>query len=81
MGIDWSAAAWRGIAAPKGTPPDIVEVLEKAIAKVHKSDEFIKFMKNRGYGMIWKNSAEFAKFLEKADKDNGEVMKAAGVRK
>lgn len=81
MGIDWSAAAWRGIAAPKGTPPEIVAVLEKAIAKVHKSDEFIKFMKNRGYGMIWKNSAEFAKFLEKADKDNGEVMKAAGVRK
>jgi tripartite-type tricarboxylate transporter receptor subunit TctC len=81
MGIDWSAAAWRGIAAPKGTPPEIVSVLENAIAKVHKSDEFIKFMKNRGYGMIWKGSAEFAKFLEKADRDNGEVMKAAGVIK
>jgi len=81
VGVDWTTAAWRGIAAPKGTPPEIVAILEKAIAKVHKSADFIKFMKNRGYGMVWKDSVAFAKFLEKADKDNGEVMKAAGIIK
>jgi len=81
LGVDWTTAAWRGIAAPKGTPKEIVDVLEKAIAKVHKSPDFIKFMKNRGYGMIWKNSKDFAAMLEKADKDNGEVMKAAGIVK
>jgi len=31
--------------------------------------------------MVWKDSVAFAKFLEKADKDNGEVMKAAGIIK
>ncbi|MBW1992849.1 MAG: tripartite tricarboxylate transporter substrate binding protein [Deltaproteobacteria bacterium] len=81
LGIDWSCAAWRGIAAPKGTPKEITEILEKAVAKVHKSDDFIKFMKNRGYGIKWMDSKTFAQFLEKADKDNGEVMKAAGIIK
>lgn len=81
MGIDWSCAAWRGIAAPKGTPKEITDVLEKAIAKVHKSDDFIKFMKNRGYGIKWMDSAAFSSFLTDADMNNGDVMRAAGIIK
>lgn len=80
-GIDWTAAAWRGIAAPKGTPPEIVAMLEKAIKKVWDSPDFKKFMNGRGYGMIWKSTADFKTFIAKADKDNGEVMKAAGIIK
>jgi len=81
LGIDWTCGAWRGIAAPKGTPAEIVAVLEKAIEKVVKSDEFIKFMKNRGFGIYWLNSADFAKAIAKADEDNGKIMKAAGIVK
>jgi len=81
MGIDWTCGAWRGIAAPLGTPPEIVDVLEKAVAKVVKSDEFIKFMQNRGFGIYWLNSADFAKAIAKADADNGKIMKAAGIVK
>ena len=81
MGINWSCGAWRGIAAPAGTPAEIVAVLEEAIGKVVKSDEFIKFMKNRGFGIYWLPSAEFAKVLAQADKDNGEIMKEAGIAK
>jgi tripartite-type tricarboxylate transporter receptor subunit TctC len=81
LGSDWTCSAWRGIAAPKGTPKEIIAVLEDAVAKVHKSEDFLKFMKNRGYGVRWMGSAEFAGFLAKADKDNGEVMKAAGLIK
>ena len=81
LGIDWTCGAWRGIAAPKGTPKEIVEVLEKAIAKVVNSDEFVKFMKNRGFGIYYLNTADFAKALAQADKDNGEIMKAAGIAK
>jgi tripartite-type tricarboxylate transporter receptor subunit TctC len=81
MGINWSCGAWRGIAAPAGTPAEIVAVLEKAIEKVVKSDDFVKFMKNRGFGIYWLPSAEFAKALAQADKDNGEIMKEAGIAK
>ena len=81
LGSDWTCAAWRGITAPKGTPKEIVDVLEAAIAKVNKSEEFLEFMKNRGYGVRWLGSADFAKFMAEADKNNGEVMKAAGLIK
>lgn len=81
LGVDWTCAAWRGMAAPKGTPPEIIAVLEKALKKVHESKEFKDFMTKRGYGMIWKGTADFAKFVAAADKANGEVMKAAGIAK
>ena len=81
MGINWTCGAWRGIAAPLGTPPEIVAVLEKAIAKVVKSEEFIKFMKNRGFGIYWLDSADFAKVMAQSDEDNGKIMKAAGIVK
>ena len=81
MGIAWICGGWRGIAAPKGTPKEIVEVLEKAVTKVVKSAEFIEFMGNRGFGIYYLNAADFAKAMAQADKDNGEIMKAAGIVK
>jgi tripartite-type tricarboxylate transporter receptor subunit TctC len=81
LDINWTCGAWRGIAAPKGTPKEIIEVLEKAVAKVVKSEEFVKFMKNRGFGIYYLNTEDFAKAVAQADKDNGEIMKAAGIAK
>lgn len=81
MDMAWTCGAWRGIAAPKGTPEEIVDILEKAVAKVVESAEFIKFMENRGFGISYLNAADFAKALAQADKENGEIMKAAGIIK
>jgi tripartite-type tricarboxylate transporter receptor subunit TctC len=80
-GSDWTLAAWRGIVAPKGLPKDIADKLLAALEKVHKSAEFNDFMKQRGFGVIWAPSAEFAAFMEKSDKDLGAVMKAVGIAK
>ncbi len=80
-GSDWTLAAWRGIVAPKGVPKDVSDKLLAALEKVHKSAEFNDFMKQRGFGVIWAPSAEFAAFMEKSDKDLGAVMKAVGIAK
>jgi tripartite-type tricarboxylate transporter receptor subunit TctC len=80
-GSDWTLAAWRGIVAPKGLPKDIADKLLAALEKVHKSAEFNDFMKQRGFGVMWAPSAEFAAFMEKSDKDLGAVMKAVGIAK
>lgn len=80
-GSDWTLAAWRGIVAPKGLPKDITDKLLAALEKVHKSAEFNDFMKQRGFGVTWAPSAEFAAFMEKSDKDLGAVMKAVGIAK
>jgi len=80
-GSDWTLAAWRGIVAPKGVPKDVADKLLAALEKVHKSAEFNDFMKQRGFGVIWAPSTEFAAFMEKSDKDLGAVMKAVGIAK
>jgi tripartite-type tricarboxylate transporter receptor subunit TctC len=81
LGINWTCGAWRGVAAPKGTPPAVVAVLEKAMDKVVKSKEFVEFMESRGFGIYYLDAKAFAQALAAADKENGEVMKAAGIAK
>jgi len=81
LGYDWSMGAWRGITVPKDTPNDVVAVLEKSIKKAVDSDLFKKFMKDKGYGILWAPSAEFDKFMAKEDETKGKIMKEAGLIK
>ncbi|MBP6818533.1 tripartite tricarboxylate transporter substrate binding protein [Ferrovibrio sp. MS7] len=80
-GSDWTMAAWRGIAAPKGIPKEAADKLLTALKKVHDGKEFNDFMAQRGFGVIWAGPDDFAKFMAKSDKDMGEVMKAVGIAK
>ncbi len=81
LGINWTMGAWRGIALPKGTSPEIVAVYERAIARIVKSREFVEFMKNGPFAVLYKGSADFAKFLAEQDELMGVLMKEAGVTK
>lgn len=81
LGINWTMGAWRGIAAPKGTPPEIVAVLEKALDKVVKSKQYTDFMNAAPFGILWKPAAEFGKFMAEQDETMGALMKEAGVVK
>lgn len=81
LGINWTMGAWRGIAVPKGTPPDVVAVLEKALDKVVKNKEFVDFMNKAPFGILYKPSAEFGKFLAEQDETMGVLMKEAGLTK
>ncbi len=79
VGVDWICGAWRGVVAPKGTSPEIVAILEKSLAKIVKSADFIRFMENRGYGISWSDSKGFAKKMAESDAVNGQLMKDAGI--
>lgn len=81
QGINWTMGAWRGIALPKGTPPQIVAVMEKALDKVVKSKEFVDFMNKGPFGILYRPSAEFGKFLAEQDETMGVLMKEAGLTK
>jgi tripartite-type tricarboxylate transporter receptor subunit TctC len=80
-GFAWTIGAWRGIVVPKGTPAEIVSRLEQAIAKGVKTPEFVEFMKNRGYGVLYKPSKEFAQFMAEGDRSMGQLMKEVGLAK
>jgi tripartite-type tricarboxylate transporter receptor subunit TctC len=81
LGINWTMGAWRGIAAPKGTPPEIVAILEKALDKVVRTKEYNDFMNAAPFGILWSPAAEFGKFMAEQDATMGVLMKEAGVAK
>jgi tripartite-type tricarboxylate transporter receptor subunit TctC len=80
-GSNWTMAAWRGIAAPKGIPADVRDKLVSAIKKIVASKEYNEFMAQRGFSVIYEGADEFAKFMAKADADLGATMKAVGIVK
>jgi tripartite-type tricarboxylate transporter receptor subunit TctC len=81
IGLDWTIGAWRGITVPKGTPREAVARLEQAVSKAVKSQEFVDFMKNRGFGILYKGSEEFAAFMRQGDAAMGALMKEVGLAK
>ena len=81
LGTKWTMAAWRVIAAPKGIPADVQKTLGAALKKAYDSKEYKDFMASRGFGVIWADAADAAKFMAKADTDLGATMKAVGLAK
>jgi tripartite-type tricarboxylate transporter receptor subunit TctC len=80
-GSSWTMAAWRGIAAPKGIPPEARDKLIAAIKKIVNSKDYSEFMTQRGFGIIYAAPDDFAKFMAKSDADLGATMKAVGIVK
>lgn len=80
-GSAWGTGAWRGIAAPKGLPADVAARLEASVKKAYDSKEYKDFMAQRGFGMLWGSSGDFAKFMAKGDADMKAVMTAVGLAK
>lgn len=78
-GSNWTTGAWRGVLAPKGLPADIQTRLSAHMQKIHNSKEYRDFMGGRGFGMVYADAAEFAKFLEKSDSDMGQTLKTLGM--
>ena len=81
-GSDWTMAAWRGIAAPKGLPPEARDKLVAAIRKIAASKEYTDFMAQRGFGVVYLPARRVrARFMAKSDADLGATMKAVGIVK
>jgi len=80
-GSGWVTGAWRGIAAPKGLSKDIAAKLEGSVKKAYDSKDYKDFMAQRGFGTLWGNADEFARFMAKGDTDMKAVMTAVGIAK
>jgi tripartite-type tricarboxylate transporter receptor subunit TctC len=80
-GSDWTTAAWRGFAAPKGISKDVETRLVAALKKAYESKEYKDFLAQRGFGGEWAAEGDYAKFMAKSDADMGKVMKTLGMVK
>ena len=62
QGLDLVATAWFGIAAPKGTPADVVKRLSDAFVTAARATDYRDRMNQAGVIPVGSSAADFAKF-------------------
>jgi hypothetical protein len=78
QGVAYDAVGWRGIMLPRGTPPEIVQVLSANLAEIARSDAFRQFMKKNGFAVVVRDSAGFVDFLRTEEARWRDVIRNAG---
>jgi tripartite-type tricarboxylate transporter receptor subunit TctC len=81
QGIDVALDAWRGIAVPRGTPPQTISALERAIRATVESSEFVQGSEKLGVRPAFMPAAEFADLIAKEDATLARLMTQIGLKK
>jgi len=81
QGVDVALDAWRGIAAPKGTPASVINLLEKAIRATAESEEFAKGAANLSVRPGFLPAREFGELIAREDAQIARLMQAIGLKK
>ncbi|RZL41833.1 MAG: tripartite tricarboxylate transporter substrate binding protein, partial [Variovorax sp.] len=77
---DFTATNWFGIAAPKGTPPAIIDRMQAEVAKALASPDLARRFADQGADVAVMAPAEFQAYVRSQVEDWGKVIKAAGVQ-
>jgi tripartite-type tricarboxylate transporter receptor subunit TctC len=72
--------AWHGVFAPAKTPPDVVGILEKALAQVANDPSYRKTIEPTGTDIYYASSQEFGAFLRDEIKRFGTILKESGTK-
>jgi tripartite-type tricarboxylate transporter receptor subunit TctC len=81
LGVDVVYDQWRGCAAPKGTPPPVIEKMSALIKKAVESKEWVDFTASIGSTPLYSGPVSFAKFVAEMDKVTKEIAEEAGLTK
>lgn len=76
QGFEVIMSSQRGLAAPKGTPKEIVDRIAEAVAQTMKDPEFIEKARQQILPLAYKSAAEWTAELQKADQQYREVWQA-----
>lgn len=74
LGYDVAAMGWGGFAVPKGTPAEIIKILNDASAKVVSSETVKNLLKERGFEYAYLNGEEMDKFAAEQSKLYNELI-------
>jgi tripartite-type tricarboxylate transporter receptor subunit TctC len=72
--------AWYAILVPSGTPPPLVERLNKAIAQALHANDLQEKLAGLGMGAVASSSVDAAKYIDNERQKWGKVVKAANIR-
>ncbi|OIQ07706.1 tripartite tricarboxylate transporter family receptor [Moorella thermoacetica] len=75
----YSWGSVKGIAAPAGTPPEVVNYLADVLKKVSEDPEFKEAMKNLSQPILYMGPDEFGKFFKEAYDYFGKLVKDLNI--
>ena len=75
QGVDFVMGQWRGLAAPKGTPPDVIKKLHDAFQKGMEDPVFIKNAKDMVVNLSYLGPEAFGKLMAHDDEFYGKLVK------
>ena len=73
------SASWYSLAAPKGTPPAVIEKLNKAVATINKDDRYKQLMDAQGVEVLTQSASDATTFVNKARDAMKVLAKSAGL--
>lgn len=76
----YEASGWSGVVAPKGTPPEVVDVLYRAVVAVQADTAFKSRIADLGVSVFALPPAEFGKFIAEDIEKWSKVVKFAGLK-
>jgi tripartite-type tricarboxylate transporter receptor subunit TctC len=76
----YAVTGWLGFGAPKGTPPEIVNRLNKEVNTALADPAVLKRLANLGSEPFTGSPADFGKFVEKETEKWAKVVKFAGLK-
>lgn len=81
IGSHYTLGEWRGIGGPAGMDEEVVATLEAALEKAFASDIYQDYMRQQGFGAVWRGSADFADFMQETDALMGNVVDNLGLKR
>jgi len=75
QGIDFAMGMWRGLVAPKGTPPEVIKKLHEAFKKGMEDPAFIKNAKDMAVNLHYLGPEEFGKLMVQDHEFYGKLIK------
>lgn len=76
LGIDLESYLRLGLFAPKGTPKEVISILEDMAESITKTDQFKRFAETQGLEVTFRNSEEFKSVF---DSDNERISGVAAT--
>jgi len=77
---DYEMGTWYGVAVPAGTPADIVAKLDAAVGEAMATPEVQERLEQQGVELFYKNSADFAAYLDADATTVLSLIEKSGVR-